>query len=414
MSFFHSLLSSLNLETIFALLFLLVLSIFLLRNKEKIKIQKIVFPFLYMILYKAKWGIKSMDNIAKKHPRFVKIFSSSSIYLGILGMILIFSMLSYNFVKIILTPTTMSGVAIAQPFVKTSFGSPFFYIPFSYFIIAIFIIATIHEFSHGVVARYFRVKIKSSGFAFFAILIPILPAAFVEPEDKEIKKLKAKQQMAIFAAGPMSNIFLAVIIFLLMSGINTSLNNVTDNSILILNYTTYSGDEINGMYPAQKANVSLGDKLVMLDNTSITSINDFVNFMDNTKSNQQILLTTNSSSYNLTLDSHPQNSENGYLGLIATNHNEYTEEFKEKYLSFIPLLEWFLGLIIILFLFNLGVGLMNLAPIGGLDGGQMILAFLKTKYSEKEAISIWSRISTLTLIILLGNILLPMIMRFFI
>lgn len=426
MSFLNSLIKTLMSETGVAFIFLILLSIFLIRNRSKLKVQKILFfkikkflkftkfkfPIIYMILYKTKWGIEAMDTIAKKHPFLVKTFAFSSIYLGILGMFLIISLLAYSLINFFITPTSVAGVAIAQPFVKTSFGSPFFYIPFSYFIIAIFIIATIHEFSHGIVARYFKVKIKSSGFAFFAILIPILPAAFVEPNDEQVKKLKTKQQMAIYAAGPMSNIFLAVLFGLILFISIIGMGGVTDTNVLILNYTAYSGEDIDGMYPTERANVSLGNKLLKLDDVYINSISDFVNFMENSKSGQEIVLTTNTTSYNLVLDSHPQNPENGYLGLIAFESSEYIPEFKEKFSFWIPALEWFLGLLVILFLFNLGVGLMNLAPIGGLDGGQIVLAFLRTKYKEKEALSIWAKVSMFTLILLLANIFLPMIMGF--
>lgn len=427
MSFLNFDLSFLFSETSIAILFLIILSFLLYYKRDKLKLQKILFiklknffgkknfelPFVYMILYKAKWGIKSMDKIAKKHPKIIGFLATSGIYVGFLGMILIFYFLAQTLFKMFISPTTTSGVAIAQPFYKTQIGSPFFYIPFSYFIIAIFIIATIHEFSHGVVARLYNVKIKSSGFAFFSLLLPIIPAAFVEPDNNQVKKIKIKQQMAIFAAGPLSNILLAVIVFLLMFGINTSLADVTDSSVMTVNYTKYMGNDSIGVYPAEQVGVKLQDKLIMLDDTEINNIDDFVTFMDNTSSGQEIVLKTNSSSYNITLAASPQNSEKGYLGLSAVDVNEYTEEFKESYSSWIPAMEWFFGLLIILFMFNLGVGLMNLAPLGGLDGGQMVLALLKTKYKEKEALNIWGKISLITLILLLANIFVPMIMGFF-
>jgi len=408
MSFLNFNLSSLLSETSIALIFLIILSLLLYKNKDKLKIQKIVFPFLYMILYKAKWGIKSMDKIAKKYPKLVGFFGISGIYTGVIGMVLILGMLTVSFVKAFITPTGVSGVAIAQPFVKTSFGSPFFYIPFSYFIVAIFIIATVHEFAHGVVARLYNVKIKSSGFAFFSVLIPILPAAFVEPDNKQVKKLPVMKQMAIFAAGPMSNIVLAAILFLVMFGINTGLNDVTDTNVRILNYTVF---EDNVTYPAEIAQIDLGGNLIMLDDTNISSLKDFTRFMKSTSAGQNITVVTNYTTYNVTLVAHPQGMDTGYLGLIATDVNEYKPEFKEKYAVIVPIMEWLFGLLIILFMFNLGVGLMNLAPLGGLDGGQMVLAFLRTKFDEKKSIAIWGRISLFTLFILLGNIFLPMIIK---
>ena len=74
----------------------------------------------------------------------------------------------------------------------------------------------VHEFSHGVVARAHNVEVKSSGFAVLGIVLPIIPAAFVEPNEDKLKKEDAIVQYSIFAAGPVSNIFLAIIFFLVM------------------------------------------------------------------------------------------------------------------------------------------------------------------------------------------------------
>ena len=57
----------------------------------------------------------------------------------------------------------------------------------------------------------------TSGFAFLAVLLPIIPAAFVEPDEKQLNKSPIYQQLSVFAAGPFSNILLAIIIFLFFS-----------------------------------------------------------------------------------------------------------------------------------------------------------------------------------------------------
>ena len=51
----------------FLLLFLgLILSAVLIMNKKRVEVQKILFPLIYLILYKTKWGLNAMDSIAKK------------------------------------------------------------------------------------------------------------------------------------------------------------------------------------------------------------------------------------------------------------------------------------------------------------------------------------------------------------
>jgi len=91
---------------------------------------------------------------------------------------------------------------------------------FSYWILSIFLIAVIHEFSHGVVGRAWKLKIKSSGFAFLSILVPVIPAAFVEPDEKQTAKASARAQLGMLSAGPFSNVVFAALILLSMTRLN--------------------------------------------------------------------------------------------------------------------------------------------------------------------------------------------------
>ena len=75
---------------------------------------------------------------------------------------------------------------------------PVFYVPFWYWLIALFILAVVHEFAHGVIGERWGVRIKSSGFAFLGILAPIMPAAFVEPNEEDLAKKKWWQKIAVF------------------------------------------------------------------------------------------------------------------------------------------------------------------------------------------------------------------------
>src|SRR3989338_644264 len=95
---------------------------------------------------------------------------------------------------------------------------------FLHWIISLFIIAIIHEFSHGVIARVYNIKIKSSGFAFLG---PI-PAAFVEPDEKKMEKSSAKAQLSILAAGSFSNILLALLVILILFFVSPFTNSLLE------------------------------------------------------------------------------------------------------------------------------------------------------------------------------------------
>ena len=86
---------------------------------------------------------------------------------------------------------------------------------FLHWIIVIFILASVHEFNHGLISRVYNIKVKSSGFAVFSFLLPIIPAAFVEPDENQLKKSRNKIQLGVLAAGSYAN-FITGGIFLLL------------------------------------------------------------------------------------------------------------------------------------------------------------------------------------------------------
>ena len=59
-----------NTDFVLMIAFALVLTIILLINRKRVELQKILFPLLYLIMYKTKWGLKKMDSIANKVKRF--------------------------------------------------------------------------------------------------------------------------------------------------------------------------------------------------------------------------------------------------------------------------------------------------------------------------------------------------------
>lgn len=393
-------------ETTLAILFVLVLGVYLFVNRKNVEIQKWISYVVYMVLYRAKWGIPMMDSIAKKYPRLVKYTSYGGIYIGFAGMIFIFIYLIYMLIQMFVSKPDMASVAIVQPFVETEFGSAFFYVPFTYFIVAIFIIAVVHEAAHGIVARRFKMKVKSTGFAFFSILVPIIPAAFVEPDEKHMKKAKPMHQLAMYAAGPLANIILGALVLIVLLVANPMIGSVTTENVMVRGYIP---GENETMYPAEQAEIGIGELIYYVNDTRVETLQDFMSVMSTTQPGQIITLTTNATTYDIQLAASPD-VESGYLGVMVAPISKYDDSFKETYGFFIPIIEWVLGLLLLLFIFNIGVALINLAPIGPLDGGRMMLTVLLLKFKEKEALKIWGKVSLITLVVLLANIFLPMFM----
>ncbi|MFC1727941.1 site-2 protease family protein [Nanoarchaeota archaeon] len=379
-----------DLESLFAIIFLFTLTLFLLKNRKKIEIQKIIFPILYFVLYKTKLGINAMNSFAKRWPRFTKYAGYVGIVVGFIGMGLISVMLVYNLLKIFLIPDAATGVALVLPF-KVKGG---FFVPFFYWIISIFILAVVHEFSHGVLARLNDIKLKSSGFAFLAVLVPVLPAAFVEPDEKQMVKKSAKAQLSVFAAGPFSNIVLGILSLLISLVIFAPVMNA---------YVNFDGVEVvdflkvNGSSPAEESGMISGEVINSLDGAEIENTFGLTKILINKSPGDQIKVGTEENEYFVTLGTAPQNKTIPYIGISIKQ--SYSGVFSNVFM-------WVVGLFYWLYVLNIGIGLFNLLPLGPIDGGRMLkVALEKITKDEKKAEKIWKRVSFFFLLVIIINIL---------
>jgi len=177
--------------------------------------KKKVIPILFIVLYKTKIGIKFIDrllykkiysNVLKKTLKWMGYISIGVCFLtaiAMIGALIYFLWLKFSAPELV--PT--AGVMFVLPFkIKGQI-----YVPFLYWIISVFIIATVHEFGHAIIARLNNVPIDYTGPAFLSLLIPLVPAAFVLPNEKVMKKTSKGKQLSIIAVGPFFNILLGVI-----------------------------------------------------------------------------------------------------------------------------------------------------------------------------------------------------------
>ncbi len=337
-----------------------------------------------------------MENFAKKFSKPLKHIGYFAIFIGFFGMLMITYALIKNAYNLLTKPTAIPGAALVLPFeVKGAF-----YVPFFYWIISIFIIALVHEFSHGILARKYDMRIKSSGFAFLGILLPIIPAAFVEPDEKELKKRPAKQQLSVFATGPFANISLAFIVV----GIAALITPAIATTIIEQDGVLVTG--VMEEYPAKEAGIEENELIKSIDNTKITSLVNFSNILKTKKPGDTITLETNKSTYNITLAENPENKSRSYLGVYVQQNTKIKPSFIKRYGKVTPqIIIWLIGLLYWLYVLNLGIGLFNLAPMGPLDGGRMLLVALQQFFKQEKAIKYWKNIGIFFLALVLVNIL---------
>ncbi len=120
----------------------------------------------------------------------------------------------------------------------------------------------VHEGAHGVIAASLGFRVKSSGLLFF-LIIPV--GAFVDVDEKQIEKAKAKDSLKVMAAGVGANIALATLCIVGVLVITSGLTPVIDGVYIL---------EVAEGGPAEHAGLLVGDVFIQVDDISVTKYED--------------------------------------------------------------------------------------------------------------------------------------------
>ncbi len=376
-----------NISNILMIGFLIALSLTILIFRKRFVFQSFG-KILYFGMYKTKIGLKLMDRWSKKYPRILTRLCYLSIVVGFLGMILVvFDLIKSGYH--ILTRTSTLSVGLVLPVEAKAVS----YYPFLYWIIAIAVIVVIHEFAHGLIARLHKIKVRSSGVAFLGVIIPLIPAAFVEPDEKQLRKASRFKQLSVYAAGPFANIvfgFLFLGIFaLILNPFAASLYNF--EGVKVNNFMKESPAEISGM--------TTGEVITQINDVEIKNTEDFLKSIEGAEPGDVKEIKTKDKTYSVQLTEDPTEKD-AFLGVWVST--EKTMKDKNLFSYFII---WLTDLFYWLFLLNLGVGLFNLVPIGPIDGGRMLQTVLEKVMHNKHATRVWHTVSAVVLMIIFSNII---------
>lgn len=377
-----------DIQTILAIIFVVGLSIFLFIERRRIIVQKIVGPLVYFVMIRTKIGLKFMDAVASRFRTPLKYFGYVGIVVGYLGMVYIAFELVRTTIKIFTEPAAVAGVGLVLPVqIKGAF-----YVPFVYWILALFVIIVIHEGSHGIWARVHNIKVKSSGFAALGIILPIVPAAFVEPDEKQLPKRPRREQLSVFAAGPFSNIVTGFLFLLFLTQVLTPLST----GIYDLDGITVSS--VAEGSAAEVAGISVDEYITELNSEPITDGASLSAALESLSPGDTVAVVTNTNSYEVTMGG----EDRAVLGINVEQHKTVKPDFALGGVG-AAIYNWIIGLFYWLFLLSLGIGLINLVPVGPIDGGRMFKIATDTlfgKYGDK----VFASVSWAFLLILLINI----------
>ena len=355
--------------------------------------KKFTFQGKIIAMYKTKIGIKLMNTIAQKYPRLVITLGYIGIFFGFLGMLLIVFFVLQGLYTLFFRPDLPATVSLVLPGVKIP-GSQFF-VPFWFGIIALFFVIVVHEFAHGVLARVYKMKVKSSGLVLFG---PIF-GAFVEPDEKVLKKKKDSIKQSIFAAGPFANMLLAVFVVLLVSFLVVPVEGT------LVNKVGFSFDEIPEGFPGYEAGLKANVVYNEVDDQEVLDATSFVIAIQGKKPGDTLVIGNQDMKHDIVLTEHPEKEGAPYIGVLGIQ-SEVTQK-KPGFMPIYNVVLWFHKLFEWIFILSIGIGLANLLPLGPIDGGRMIQNVFHRIFGEKQGNLVWARISVFFFISLVLLIIVP-------
>ncbi|MCX6814482.1 MAG: site-2 protease family protein [Candidatus Aenigmarchaeota archaeon] len=159
-----------------------------------------------LLLRKTQKGKRFLIRLGTRFPRFWLVVGTLAVIITFLSSIWIIWLLIVQTQLLATGQISVGpGILVPSPTSQTTIGPGYFAVPFWYWIISIAVLVIVHEGMHGVMAAREKVRIKSLGWG----LLAVIPLAFVEPDEKQLKKQKSWKQLRVFAAGSFANFVVA-------------------------------------------------------------------------------------------------------------------------------------------------------------------------------------------------------------
>jgi membrane-associated protease RseP (regulator of RpoE activity) len=138
------------------------------------------------------------------------------------------------------------------------------YLPLSVWL-AIVVAVFIHEASHGIVARNVGMRVKAAG----VVILGVLPiGAFVEVDDKELRKSRSRDSLRVLAAGSGINFVVGIACLLLLILTVSSMTPVAKGAGI---YGVVP-DSPSLHSPAYLAGIQPGDFVLAINNSPVTDL----------------------------------------------------------------------------------------------------------------------------------------------
>ena len=223
------------------------------------------------LMWRTDWGKDFIEKISQNKPLWRRI--------GDVWVVTVFFIMIFMFLLLLWQATLAWQIpksASVSP--KMMIGLPGLnpVIPLWYGILALVIAMVVHEFSHGILSRVANVKVKALGLLMF--FFPV--GAFVEPDEEEMKGMKKWERMRLYAAGPGSNMVIAIIFSFLFSSVMVASLEPSSDGVLSASVVLDYGGEEAGLEPWML--------ITEIDNQIILNSGDFSRVMNETYAGQVV------------------------------------------------------------------------------------------------------------------------------
>jgi membrane-associated protease RseP (regulator of RpoE activity) len=210
-------------------------------------------PYGPFLMFKTVRGRNFIERLARR-ARFWTLYGRVSIGITIGSMVTLMLLMIWEAFLVLGIP------ASAAPAPETLIGIPGInpLIPLWYGILGLIVAVVAHEFAHGIVSRVGKIKVQSLG-----VLLLVVPmGAFVEPDEDEIKAADMSIRTRLYAAGPATNMIIALICLLaIVLVVAPSAQTVHDGAVV----TGIASDS-----PASHFSLSTWSEVINVDGAAIT------------------------------------------------------------------------------------------------------------------------------------------------
>ncbi len=259
---------------------------------------------------------------------------------------------------------------------------------FPYILISIAALLIPHEVAHGIASVLDKVPIKSSG-VFLAVF---LPGGFVEIDEEDLSRRKARTKLRVFAAGSSTNVVSWFLVFLVLTNFTLVISPLYQSSstgVLITN--TVSGGAAQSALPVP---IQPWSVLSAINGTRIQSVEALRNYLAPQTPGHQLVLTINNQIYTIVTQPASDNKTRATIGIFTFPYYAPRSSVLPVSVPF-----YFANTLNWMSLILLGVALVNMLPMFPFDGDRYfdtILGLVGMK-STKRARTVASAVSLLLL-----------------